>query len=757
MGSDAAYRLNALAAFLPRDGTVAIGTCPYLDDEQLDTLRADLAGTHLVRRSGDRIETIGLAVDAEPDDEHEAVLLVDRIDIAQYLVREWLVRHLVKHGAKRAGGGTIQYISDRAPANLLLTCLPRGVVLPEGIGRRIAADFDVRRIRNTSGATRLVVCIDVRSRVTIDCPVSVLQGLGVDVRGAYVQRQVATRWGLRRRLAGRVVRIANEVLELEDRDEGVQELVASEAWLEPRRENLELIIRAATGTRAHEVLARLNSRLAERLGGKARPSLVDEWVAAIRRFSPEMAQGIKVSFDDAVMHADGGRFPPFELYKKPQLVFDVGGTKTDTWNQGGLDRHGPYNVERFSPKKLSIAIICQARRQGDVERFVQQLLDGVPGSRLAEKGFLRRYRLERPLLRTFTARSASADDYRRAISAAVDDATSRGDNWSLALVQTDESFHNLSGGANPYLLSKALLLQYGIPSQAFEWESVRPNANIDGTLNNIGLAAYAKVNGVPWLLPVHQSIARELIIGIGSFEEGSSRFGERERYIGVATAFSADGRYMLESRTPATPAAQYLPSLLEALERVVLAVRDHQAWSNDDPVRLVFHVFKDFNYTEIDAVRALMRRLSLPHAEFAFVHLVEDHPFMLFDPSEEGSGGQRPKGVAAAPRGLRVDISESETLLCLKGSREVKQWTDGIPKPMLLRLHRDSTFHDLGYLARQVFDFSCLSWRTLFPSPLPISVLYAGLVAKMLLQLRDVPEWRPETILGPIGRGRWFL
>ena len=130
---------------------------------------------------------------------------------------------------------------------------------------------------------------------------------------------------------------------------------------------------------------------------------------------------------------------------------------------------------------------------------------------------------------------------------------------------------------------------------------------------------------------------------------------------------------------------------------------------------------------------------------------------MLFDADQEGVGGRTKKGTAAAPRGLRVDLAREEALLCLKGPKDVRLWTDGIPKPLLLRIHRDSTFKDLSYLARQVFDFSCLSWRTLLPSPLPVTVLYADLVAKKLLMLRDVTGWSPEHILGPIGRSRWFL
>ena len=34
---------------------------------------------------------------------------------------------------------------------------------------------------------------------------------------------------------------------------------------------------------------------------------------------------------------------------------------------------------------------------------------------------------------------------------------------------------------------------------------------------------------------------------------------------------------------------------------------------------------------EIDAVRTLMEEVGLPNAEFAFVRMVEDHPFALID------------------------------------------------------------------------------------------------------------------------------
>ena len=54
-------------------------------------------------------------------------------------------------------------------------------------------------------------------------------------------------------------------------------------------------------------------------------------------------------------------------------------------------------------------------------------------------------------------------------------------------------------------------------------------------------------------------------------------------------------------------------------------------------------------------------------------------------------------------RGKMLRLSKSEVLLILTGPRDVKRPEDGLPSPVLLRLHRESTFTDTTYLARQVY------------------------------------------------------
>ena len=102
-------------------------------------------------------------------------------------------------------------------------------------------------------------------------------------------------------------------------------------------------------------------------------------------------------------------------------------------------------------------------------------------------------------------------------------------------------------------------------------------------------------------------------------------------------------------------------------------------------------------------------------------------------------------------------VSRMKRFYSLIGPNELKRPQDGMPHPVLLRLHRASTFRDTTYLARQVFTFSCHSWRSFFPSPMPVTIFYSRLIAKLLGQLAMIPRWNPEAMLGRIGRTRWFL
>jgi hypothetical protein len=82
-------------------------------------------------------------------------------------------------------------------------------------------------------------------------------------------------------------------------------------------------------------------------------------------------------------------------------------------------------------------------------------------------------------------------------------------------VQIEESFHQLPVDQNPYFIAKQSFLAHQIPVQEFEIETAqKPDKDLQFSLNNMALATYAKLNGIPCV--ANPTIAHELVIGLGS-------------------------------------------------------------------------------------------------------------------------------------------------------------------------------------------------------------------------------------------------
>lgn len=540
--------------------------------------------------------------------------------------------------------------------------------------------------------------------------------------------------------------------------------------LEPRRENVEWCLRHLEPKHAEVILARLRALAFEVNTGPDRLRRISSMFDHLRSVSFELAPGVRFTLGGLLKHnAKATWFPKREVIKKPPLVFSPLPARTDIWNERGIDGYGPYDQRSFTPRRPRIAVVCQAEVQGQVEQFVRKFLDGMPDITVGrppssrkpyERGFIRRFALEGVDTTFFTAASVSGQSYRDACRRAIVHAADRGFDWALALIQIDDAFHLLDGDENPYLVSKAAFMKHNVPVQEVTIEKMStPASDLVYIINDISLASYAKMGGTPWLLSADVPVAHELVVGVGSHHVTGPRVGAKERVVGITTVFTGDGRYLLASRSAAVPYLEYPEAILETLERAINEVRQDQNWQPNDSVRLIFHVFKPFKDAEVEAVKELMTKLGLADSEFAFIHVVDDHPFLAFDESNAGAyapGGLK-KGVYAPERGTFLKFTRDEALVVFTGAREVKQPTDGMPKPVLLRLHHDSTFKDITYLARQAFAFSCHSWRGFAPAPLPITILYSELIAKMLRQLNGVSGWDADAMLGRIGRTRWFL
>ena len=146
--------------------------------------------------------------------------------------------------------------------------------------------------------------------------------------------------------------------------------------------------------------------------------------------------------------------------------------------------------------------------------------------------------------------------------------------------------------------------------------------------------------------------------------------------------------------------------------------------------------------------------------DFAFLHVAQEHETALSDSDSPGAkafGSNVMKGEYAPTRGTYLILNKHSAILSLTGAGQVKKPTDGLPYPVLLHLHRSSTFTDLDYLSKQVFTFAGHSWRSFDMARMPVTVHYSQLIARLLGRLGALPHFSVDSIHGRLNRLRWFL
>lgn len=760
--------LNFAPLGMAGDTKVEVGRQPF-DETLLRDLKSEFADTHVFRRDGadNVIVDIPIVEGQQPiGNVQEEIDLLKHEKLWPELFRSSLIRTF--HGRRPILTAYPVSIVGAADQGLV-----RHPDLPDWIEKRMLLRFDTRRMHFAGKSSILGIVCESRLKSFINATCEVLLQLGVPLIGRYVQVEedcADYRLMPKRRLVGRVRSVEGDELLLDDHAVGYERLPARDAYLEPRRESFDDCILKLLGPRGPRMLEEAESKTEEFNSGPGRRAQIEGAMKFLREraaLSPTSRAAFTVG--ELLRSSNSRSFPTIELLEKPVLVFDPSGSRKDDSNERGLKTSGPYDQRTFTPKRLRIAVVCQAKLEGQVDAFIAKFLDGMPDvltgprDRQAARygdGFLRRFALERPTVDFFLANGSSSEAYVAASRKALENAADEGFKWDLAIVQVEEEFKSIEDGSNPYYATKSVFLKREVPVQSVRLETMsQRGGELVFSMNHMSLATYAKLGGVPWLLASRQTTAHELVIGLGSHTTTSGRMGHQSRYVGITTVFSSDGSYLLSDRTGAVPYERYADELYKTLKRTIETIRKQDNWRVSDKVRLVFHMFKPLKDLEVAAVERTVRNLNLDDVTFAFLHIAPDHPYLIFDEGQNGFGfGDRKKGVLGPARRLHLKLGDFESLVVFSGASELKQVGDGMPRPALLKLHRRSTFTDMTYLARQAFEFSGHSWRMLSPEPYPITIRYSDIIAERLSGLANVPGWDDDAIrFGATGRRLWFL
>lgn len=735
--------LTNIASVAIGDGEIELATLqPYDRDEHRRLERAH-AGTHVFRRRGDSLEAVAVSQDAPLLDAAVHRRAGKKLGgLLDMLIERGVERHLSGSGAPIAfvRRRPLTFVSLDPKNDLVRTLFPARLSEKSRLHVRRGFKLEARTVllkaRDSFRPGRGLI-IDAYTSADLDGTCADLIADGFDVRGLYV-REVGDKdapfWESRKTI-GAIERIEGDRVMLGgDRRDERSDFPASGVTVDL---SPAAVVRLATHYLGRDAHDRLWDERGQIASGAKRWERLAALRARLSKAPIELAQGVTASVGDWI---DAGRLGARNL-SLPRYV--VASQKVVSSTKEVL-RSGPYFVpSSIANSPTATCVIHEAGRKSEVEKFLRGLRDGQG----AHREIARTYRMKGLDYAMFGASGATSSAYEDACRRAID----HGTKWKLALVQVPSDTESLQGDDNPYLVTKAKFLSRGIPVQEFRPETMNKDAEqLQWALGGIALQMFAKLGGVPWLLRAPQQAPHEIVLGLGSGHLGTGRFGERERIVGLTTAFSGDGRYWLTEASKAVPYDEHEQAVGEAAAAAITQVRKQMAWVKGDKVRLVFHSFKDFSGQHVQKLLAAVETLRDEgfDVEFAFVHVVESHPVLLFDTAQKNR---------IPERGIGIKLRDHEAVVSLMGPQDVRNARVGFPRPLLLRIHKDSTFKNLEYLCEQALAFAGHSWRNFSPSSLPVTILYAELIAGLLGDLGNLSRWDPDILRGPVATSQWFL
>jgi len=721
---------------------------------KLRELRQSRSKTHFCYASGNTIYCIPLTADAPLIGEEKNFDIFTDFQLANALARSALYEFF-----KAANQTVIRF----RPVTVLLEKHNLTSARKDVFGIFPEYTLDVRPLAPHEGRIRSGVLIGFAIRYVFLKTVAELIADTVPVAGLYAVRpleedaEIPTPY--ERRYLGRIETIRDGMAVLSDSD--FPEFAADKCFLEGSRTNVEVVGRALLGTDYDAFSNGLLEQTYAVLGAEHQVQRFTKIANWLEEKSPlPCCAGLSVRIQKTPHECRPGSDAGYShSFSPPSCVLRPGGSITVAWPvDKQIDQHGPYDAESFPDKRVRIVVVCPEEFVGEAGQFLREFKEGVHSTddkTPFRQGFVRKYHLNSCDFSFHEVKRASQsldEGYRLASLEALKEKP------HLAFAFIREQHRELPDAENPYFTTKSRMMAQGVAVQVIEIETVRQRGR-PYILNNLGLATYAKLGGIPWTLTPNQDLAHEIVVGIGSARLNESRRGAGERVIGITTVFSGDGQYLLANSTQEVSSEQYLEALTSSLKETVSELRSRFGWKPKDRVRFIFHQsFKKYKDVEAEAVKNFAASLTDFDVKYAFVHVSDSHNWMLFEPSARGvEFGRSIKGKMVPQRGQCVPLGPYTALVTLAGPYQVKTALQGCPHPVLVNLHGDSTFTSLDYLARQVFNLSFMSWRGFNPSTLPVSISYSNMIVGLLGHLRHVKNWNPETLATALKERRWFL
>lgn len=627
-------------------------------------------------------------------------------------------------------------------------------------------ELDARLYELRDGDTRVGLFVSVSTKWQIAATLTELKDARIELQGLYAVRRNPNQD--QRRLVGRIEKVDEGKVFLSESFDETRAVTEDDVWLEGSRTSFKRCLSVLLGRDYGKFDSSRTAAEGDLLGGPGIQQLCEKMGDVLAKNSPiQIGLGMRCDVLGRIAPENSTEYKSVADISQGEYCFDPAKTKRERYAWPGIVKFGPYSRDTFPKRSPRILVLAPDKASGKVGQFVRLLSEGItslPNSRYSG-GFSKLFHLHNPEFQTVTIPMLGAtpitacSKYRETIESAL----RKYSNYDAALVAILDEHAYLDSDINPYAHAKALLLTAGIPVQQFRMATATQNTNNQQyILQNIALSLYAKMGGVPWTMDQGLAVDDEIVIGMGTAEMSGSRFLSRQRYVGITTVFRGDGNYLLGHLSRDCSFEDYPEVLADSMTKVLQEMRERNGWREGDTIRVVFHAHKPLKKAEIgqvvsECVKTAGEGLQI---EFAFVTVSKQHPFLVIDPDYEGLAtrvGNTVKAIKVPPRGRVVQLGLYTRLLCTKGPTLIKRPQTPLPSPLLINLHKASTYRDLQYLSEQVLKFTNLSWRGTQPAEDPVTIYYSELIAKELSRLRGIEGWSPTVLNTRLRHSMWFL
>ena len=333
----------------------------------------------------------------------------------------------------------------------------------------------------------------------------------------------------------------------------------------------------------------------------------------------------------------------------------------------------------------------------------------------------------------------SSDSINRVIDAILADAAGR-PVVPLVIVPFDK-FSDKDQA--PYYYAKHAFLERGIPSQFVSLRLLRQKNQLKWAVSNIGLGLFAKMGGQPW--KVNPETDNCLIIGIGQSHNRTTG-GRIDKYFAYSVLTESTGLYKeLRILGETTDSGTYYDSFRKNLKS---AIEQYHGEYDTFVVHTTFKVRREELKAVKDVIKSVQAANSNSPKRFVVIKFNDKNKFFGYSPSHNSM---------VPYESSYIPLSHTEYLVWFEGLQyHNPNIYQRVQRPVHIEFIFESpelmTENRIAYL-QDALNISGANWRGFNAKSLPISVLYAYLVAEFYKEFQKLGLQSPDfETLSP-----WFL